>query len=142
MKSIITKFIILALAVVGLGSCLSTPSYAVDICSQDVSAEVKAAAGCGGSVNKLEDAIKGILNGIIAVLGIIAVIFIIVGGITYMTSSGDPGKVKKAKDTILYAAIGLIICVLAAAIVNFTLGIIDGSSSSPDDTTQEEEVDG
>jgi len=77
-------------------------------------------------VNDVESSIIGIINAIIAVLGIVAVIVIIIGGINYMTSSGDAGKVKKAKDTILYGVIGLIICVLAFAIVNFVIGNLLG----------------
>lgn len=69
----------------------------------------------------LVDSITGIINGVIAVLGIVAVVVIIMGGISYMTSSGDAAKVKKAKDTILYGVIGLIIVVLAFAIVNFVI---------------------
>ena len=60
----------------------------------------------------------------LAVLGLVAVIVIIIGGINYMTSAGDAGKVKKAKDTILYGVIGLVICVLAFAIVNFVIANI------------------
>ena len=45
-----------------------------------------------------------------------------------MTSSGDAGKVKKAKDTILYGIIGLVVCVLAFAIVNFVISNILGSA--------------
>lgn len=74
--------------------------------------------------NKADDLptrIISIVNGIIGVLAIICVIVIIIGGVSYMTSAGDAGKVKKAKDTILYALIGLIICALAAAIVNFVI---------------------
>ena len=74
--------------------------------------------------NNLIDSVTGILNAIVAVLGIVAVIVIIIGGINYMTSSGDAGKVKKAKDTILYGVIGLIICALAFAIVNFVISNI------------------
>ena len=48
----------------------------------------------------------------------------IIGGVNYMTSSGDTGKVKKAKDTILYGLIGLIVCVLAFALVQFVIGTI------------------
>ena len=66
--------------------------------------------------------ITNIINAIIGALGIVAVIVIIIGGVSYMTSSGDAGKVKKAKDTILYGIIGLVICVLAFAIVNFVIG--------------------
>ena len=62
-----------------------------------------------------------ILNAVIGSLGIVAVIVIVIGGILYMTSSGDAGKVKKAKDTILYGIIGLVICALAYAIVNFVI---------------------
>ena len=44
---------------------------------------------------------QGILNAIIGGLALVAVVVMIVGGVSYMTSSGDAGKVKKAKDTIL-----------------------------------------
>ncbi len=79
-----------------------------------------------GGANTLEDNITNILNGVIAVLGLVAVVVIIIGGINYMTSSGDAGKVKKAKDTILYGLIGLVVCVLAFAIVNFVISNIIG----------------
>ena len=70
---------------------------------------------------ELSDNIVKILQGVIGILGAVAVVIIIIGGIGYMTSSGDAGKVKKAKDTILYGLIGLIICVLAFAIVHFVI---------------------
>ena len=70
---------------------------------------------------------QGILNAIIGVLALVAVVVMIVGGVSYMTSSGDAGKVKKAKDTILYGLIGLVVCVLAFAIVNFVISQIIGS---------------
>ena len=72
----------------------------------------------------LLDNIRGILNGIIGVLGIIAVIVIIIGGVQYMTSTGDSSKVKKAKDTILYGVIGLGVVILAAAIVNAVITLV------------------
>lgn len=63
-----------------------------------------------------------ILSWIVGLLGIVAVVVIIMGGVSYMTSAGDAGKVKKAKDTILYGIIGLIVAALAFAIVNFVIG--------------------
>lgn len=83
--------------------------------------EVKAAAGCSGNSDDLPHTIIGIINAVIGVLGLVAVIVIIYAGVQYMTSSGDSGKTKKAKDTLLYAVIGLIVCVLAFAIVNFVV---------------------
>lgn len=71
--------------------------------------------------NYLTDSIVNIINAIIAILGVVCVIVMIIGGINYMTSSGDAGKVKKGKDTILYGLIGLVICVLAFALVNFVI---------------------
>ncbi len=56
--------------------------------------------------------------------GIIAIICIIISGIYYVTSNGDPGKVAKAKNGLLYSVIGLVIAVLAAVIVNTVLGAL------------------
>lgn len=74
-----------------------------------------------GGGDDLVGNITSIINAVIAVLGIVCVVVMIIGGINYMTSSGDAGKVKKGKDTILYGLIGLVICVLAFAIVNFVI---------------------
>lgn len=74
--------------------------------------------------DNLEGNVVGILNAVIGVLSFVCVVVIIIGGVNYMTSSGDPGKVKKAKDTILYGIIGLVVCVLAFAIVNFVISNI------------------
>lgn len=70
--------------------------------------------------------VVNILNAVIGVLSFVCVVVIILGGVQYMTSSGDAGKVKKAKDTILYGVIGLVVCVLAFAIVNFVISNILG----------------
>ena len=73
------------------------------------------------NTNDLMGQANTIINVVIGVIGFVAVAFIIFGGIQYTTSAGDPGKVKKAKDTILYGIIGLVVSMLAYAIVNFVL---------------------
>jgi hypothetical protein len=55
------------------------------------------------------------------VTGSVAVIIIILGGFMYITSGGDPQKVSTAKNTILYAAIGLVVIVAAQTIITFVL---------------------
>ncbi len=65
--------------------------------------------------------VTSLINIGIGLLGILAVVVIILGGVQYMLSNGDSSKVKKAKDTILYGVIGLVIVILAAAIVNFII---------------------
>ncbi len=62
-----------------------------------------------------------VVNVLLFIIGAISVIMIIFAGIKYTTSSGDAAKVGEAKNTILYAVIGLIVAVLAYAIVNFVL---------------------
>ena len=64
---------------------------------------------------------KQVTNVILYIVGIIAVIMLIIGGIRYVLSGGDAKKVTDAKNTILYAIIGLVICFLAFAIVNFVI---------------------
>ena len=77
-----------------------------------------------GSGKSLENTIIAIINAVVGVLALVCVVVIIIGGVNYMTSSGDAGKVKKAKDTILYGVIGLVVCVLAFAIFNFVISQI------------------
>ncbi|MBQ3432909.1 hypothetical protein IJG22_01260 [Candidatus Saccharibacteria bacterium] len=102
-------------------------SYATDdVCNSNATQVVKDAAGCNGNNNALPGIIINILNGIIAVSGLIAVIFIVVGGINYMTSAGEASKIEKAKKTILYSVIGLAICALSFAIVNYVIKNIIG----------------
>lgn len=61
---------------------------------------------------------------IIGVSGFVAAIFVVYGGISYATSSGEPTKLQKAKQTILYALIGLAIVALAEIITAFVSNII------------------
>ena len=69
-----------------------------------------------------------VLDTIYLWVGIIAVIFIVIGGVNYTTSQGDPNKTKKAKTTILYAVIGLIVSLLAFGITSFVLNALEGKT--------------
>lgn len=112
---IVSTFAVLGLVAVPLApAALAAPA---DSIKQGVT-------GIGGeeSQPKLEDGIKTIVNVLLFILGAIAVIMIIIGGIRYTTSNGDAGNIKSAKDTILYAVVGLVVAILAYAIVNFVIG--------------------
>lgn len=76
-----------------------------------------------GNTDGVLEKVKEVLNVVFLVVGILAVIMIIIGGVFMMISAGDPGKIKRAKDTIMYSVIGLIITLLAFAIVNFVVGM-------------------
>ena len=107
----------------------TSPTFAAGACESGVDA-VKTAAGCDGSTDALPTAIVNILSAIIGVAGLVSVVYIIIGGVQYMTSSGDASKVEKAKKTILYACIGLIVCALSFVIVNFVIGNILGQQAT------------
>lgn len=76
----------------------------------------------------LQTKIKSVLETIFLWIGIISVIVIVIGGIKYMTSTGDAAKIKSAKSTIMYAVIGLIVTLAAFAITEFVIGALNGKA--------------
>ena len=70
------------------------------------------------------DLAKDFVNIMLFAVGILAVIMLIWGGIRYVLSGGDSGAVSSAKKTILSAVVGLIVAILAYAIVNFVITTI------------------
>lgn len=82
------------------------------------------ASGCtptGDANDEFQALLTNIVNIISVIVGVVAVIMIIFGGFRYITSGGDSNKVGTAKNTILYALIGLVIVALAQFIVRFVL---------------------
>lgn len=75
----------------------------------------------GEATSKVNGLIKLIINIFSIVVGVVSVIMIIIGGLKYITSSGDSNNVTSAKNTILYAIIGLIVVALAQFVVQFVL---------------------
>ena len=71
-----------------------------------------------------------ITNVLLFVVGAISVIMLIIGGIRYVVSGGDSTAVQGAKNTILYAIVGIVICLLAYAVVSFVIGSFTGSGTS------------
>lgn len=96
-----------------------------DVCAA-LNAGSTTAAGpgnCDGVHNgvTVEGIVKVAVQIISWIVGVAAVIMVIVGGLQYVTSGGDSGKVTSAKNMIMYALIGLVIVALAQVIVNFTI---------------------
>ena len=155
--------ILVSLGVVLSGFSVSVPVFAASDCDGGVSdpscnkscsgidsdpnlsdedkKTLKAAAGCAtSSDDSLAGHLLNIVNFAIAAVGIIATLVIVMGGQRYIVSNGDPGKVKQAKDMILYAAVAIVVAVLAFAIVNFVSSAVTsnantGAGSTPTTTT-------
>ena len=64
------------------------------------------------------------------IVGVMAVIMIIWGGIRYVLSAGNSAALTSAKNTIMYAVIGLIVAILAYTIVNFVINTVSGNGGS------------
>ena len=78
---------------------------------------------------KVNSTISLALNIFSAIVGIIAVVMIIVGGVKYITSQGESANITSAKNTILYALVGLVVVALAQVIVRFVLNRFIGSDT-------------
>jgi hypothetical protein len=99
------------------------PAYAA---ANDAKAQVCAGAAitgadCNDKGAGLNKVIEAVLNILSVVIGIAAVIMIMLAGLRYITSGGDPSGVKGAKDSLIYAIVGLFVVALAQVIVRFVL---------------------
>lgn len=96
------------------------------------------AAQCDGCPSELfgkTGVFRQVTNTILYIVGIIAVIMLIIGGIKYLVSGGDSKKVTDAKNTVLYAIIGIVICFFAYAIINFVVSALPSGDNKKDDTS-------
>jgi ABC-type sugar transport system permease subunit len=69
----------------------------------------------------IKTTVQNAINVLSSLVGVVAVVMLIVGGFRYITSGGDSNRVASAKNTIIYALIGVVIAALAQIIVNFVL---------------------
>ncbi len=131
MKKVLLNVVAAVLTIVGLGGIATmSPAYAAIQCIDKNGKLVTAdddMSNCAGfdaesgNTTDLMGTLTTVINVVIAVVGFVAVIMIILGGISFITSQGDTSKVTKARNTILYGVVGLVVSLLAFAIVNFVL---------------------
>ena len=97
-------------------------------------AEAARCDGCPEDLFGNTGVFKQVTNTILYIVGIIAVVMLIIGGIKYVISGGDSKKVTDAKNTVLYAIIGLVVAFLAFAIVNFVISALPSSNKDNEET--------
>ncbi len=116
---------LLVLPVSGVAVAAPPPWVAPSGSSATKDAVCSGIGGCDVNGNTQGVSLSGtanfILNLLSFVAALISVIMIVIGGIKYATSSGDSNEISNAKNTILYALVGLIVAVLAKPIVNLIL---------------------
>jgi heme/copper-type cytochrome/quinol oxidase subunit 2 len=145
----IFKLTLLLTLATGCLALMPAKSQAADFSAKDViQCGVNTAAGADAANGKtdcsnrpdsgqtLTNLIKDIINILSAVVGVVAVIMLIVAGFRYVSSAGNDSAVGSAKNTIVYAVVGLVIVALAQVIVHFVLNniISNSSSAAPSDS--------
>lgn len=122
MKIIKNFFVIFGL-ILGMG-LVFTPNLVGAVSMADIYDGCTGASDstiCSHKNDNIKTFIKTGVNILLYILGAVSVIMIIVSGIYYTVSGGDPSATTKAKNTLLYAVVGLVVAVMAYAIVNFVL---------------------
>ena len=122
----ITMFIA-SLGIIGLaGGVLGLPAYAAADCNGGsgidcINVGANNAKTGGANSSNLTSVFQLVTNILLFLIGAISVIMIVVGGLKYTTSNGNAEMIKSAKNTIMYAIVGVIVAILAYAIVNFVI---------------------
>ncbi len=123
------KVLVAALAVTVMGAFALTPVATVGALDplEQTCADSPGSTICENRNEDGSDLIKTVVNVLIFIVGTLAVIMIIVSGVFYAISSGDAGKVSRAKNTLTYAVVGLIVAIIAFAIVNWVIDLLPQS---------------
>lgn len=126
----ITKTLTQTLTGLGALLCLSTSRVLASALPVQEGANAARADGMPTELIGDNGVFSRLTNTILLIVGLISVIMLVYGGLRYILSGGDSKKVTDAKNTILYAIIGLIISLLAFAIVNFVLNSVVGITNN------------
>jgi len=118
----IKAFLLIISIVLGF-NFIATPMLvgAVDVNIYNACKEGDKSEVCTHKDDNIKTYLKSGINLLLYVIAAVAVVMIILSGIYYTISGGNSGTVTKAKDTLLYSVVGLVVAILAYAIVNFVL---------------------
>lgn len=78
-------------------------------------------------VDLTENTLANVFSAVLVFIGAMAVLFLLIGAARYVTANGDAKQISQAKNTIIYALVGMVVSALAFVIVQFVLGRITGS---------------
>jgi len=119
-QTFIAAFILVAVSAFAFVPVSTVGAQALDgVCA----ANPGDSAVCANKDDKAEGFVGTLVNVLLYILGAISVIVLIIGGILYVISGGNSSSVAKAKNTITYAIVGLIVSFLAYAIVNWVVDL-------------------
>lgn len=133
MKKVSRSLLLIPLLVAGFA--LATPAVVHAQACDDVTSGIGGGAGCAKPTNAAgqlfgsDSIFQTVTNILLFLIGAISVIMLIIGGIRYVVSGGDQNAITSAKNTILYAIIGIVVAFLAFAAVRFVTDQLQKSTS-------------
>jgi hypothetical protein len=126
-QSLVLAFGFGAVSLATLALPSGTAMAAGNTCKPDLQNPLQSGADCShanGTSNNLfatNGVFQTVANTLIFLVGAVSVVFLIIGGLRYVISNGDSKQVEAAKNTILYAIIGIVVAVIAFALVQFVI---------------------
>lgn len=122
-KNIMAGLLLVPLLALGVSVATGQPAYAQASCGGELNLQngANCAQGNGQATDLFgsDGIFKTVTNILLYLIGAVSVIMLIIGGLRYVVSGGDQSAVTSAKNTILYAIVGIVVAFLAYAAVNF-----------------------
>ena len=122
LKSILISTLIVAVMVFGVSIIYQTENTEIaGAINSEITSGMNATSAGTSTPTDANVVIKNVTNIMFFIIGAVSVIMLIYGGIRYTTSGGNTNSVTAAKNTVIYSIVGLVISILAYAIVNFVV---------------------
>ena len=122
LKSILISTLMVAVMVFGVSIIYQTGNTEIaGAVNSEITSGMNATSAGTSTPTDANVVIKNVTNIMFFIIGAVSVIMLIYGGIRYTTSGGNTNSVTAAKNTIMYSIIGLVVAILAFAVVNFVV---------------------
>ena len=122
LKQILSSLLIIPIMALGVSAALQINNVnVVRATDMTLSGGVSSSQGDDVPQDLANDVFKNVVNILLFIIGAVSVIMLIYGGIRYTTSGGNANSVTAAKNTIMYSIIGLVVAILAFAVVQFVV---------------------
>lgn len=122
LKSILISTLMVAVMVFGVSIIYQTGNTEIaGAVNSEITSGMNATSAGTSTPTDANVVIKNVTNIMFFIIGAVSVIMLIYGGIRYTTSGGNANSVTAAKNTVIYSIVGLVISILAYAIVNFVV---------------------
>ena len=126
LKSILISTLMVAVMVFGVSIIYQTGNTEIaGAINSEITSGMNATSAGTSTPTDANVVIKNVTNTMFFIIGAVSVIMLIYGGIRYTTSGGNANSVTAAKNTVIYSIVGLVISILAYAIVNFVVTNIE-----------------